>query len=81
MADAGYDATPQTPDATMTSVEVIQMPEDVPPAPEAVVEVQATFGGVTTDDAHDAEWEGEDEDGMLEGVVQMLVADAIARVV
>jgi len=33
------------------------------------------------DDAHDAEWEGEDEDGMLEGVVQMLVADAIARVV
>ena len=57
MADAGYDATPQTPDATMTSVEVIQMPEDVPPAPEAVVEVQATFGGVTTDDAHDADFQ------------------------
>lgn len=57
MADAGYDATPQTPDATMTSVEVIQMPEDVPPAPEAVVEVQATFGGVTTDDAHGADFQ------------------------
>jgi hypothetical protein len=57
LADAGYDATPQTPDATMTSVEVIQMPEDVPPAPEAVVEVQATFGGVTTDDAHDADFQ------------------------
>lgn len=33
------------------------------------------------DDAHDAAGEGEDEDGVLEGVVQMLVADAIARLV
>ena len=33
------------------------MPEDVPPAPEAVIEVQATFGGVTTDDAHDADFQ------------------------
>jgi len=57
LADAGYDATPQTPDAAMTSVEVIQMPEDVAPAPEAVVEVQATFGGVSTDDARDADFQ------------------------
>ena len=28
------------------------MPEEVPPVPTPVIEVQTTFGGVTTDDAN-----------------------------
>ena len=58
LQDVGFDnADVESADAEITTVEVIEMPEPAPPAPEQVIVAQQEFQGVNPDQAATEEFQ------------------------
>ena len=72
LQDVGFDnADVEAADAQITTVEVIEMPEPAPPAPEQVIVAQQEFQGVNPEEAQSEEF----QDAVEQAVADQLNVD------